>query len=84
MKALSRMPSATIHGGLLSGFFVGSRHSSLVDISHLLFVDDNLPFCGAKPYVCFNFILIRKGWENFSSYSRFEVGDGFRINFWHN
>lgn len=26
---------------------------------------------------------IKKGWENFSSFTRFQVGDGFGINFWH-
>jgi hypothetical protein len=26
---------------------------------------------------------IRKGWETFSSFARFEVGDGVRIRFWH-
>lgn len=27
---------------------------------------------------------IRKGWETFSSFARFEVGDGVRTKFWHN
>jgi hypothetical protein len=27
--------------------------------------------------------FIRKGWENFSKFLRFEVGDGSRIRFWH-
>jgi hypothetical protein len=49
MEALSRMLSATVNGGLLSGFSVGSRHSGVVDISHLFFADDTLVFCGAKP-----------------------------------
>jgi hypothetical protein len=26
---------------------------------------------------------IRKGWETFSGFSRFEVGDGARTKFWH-
>jgi hypothetical protein len=48
MEALSRMFFATFNGGLLSGFSVGSRHSGVVDISHLLFADDTLVFCAAK------------------------------------
>jgi hypothetical protein len=26
---------------------------------------------------------VRNGWETFSGYTRFEVGDGTRISFWH-
>jgi hypothetical protein len=26
---------------------------------------------------------IRRGWVEFSSHTRFEVGDGFKIRFWH-
>jgi hypothetical protein len=44
MEALSRMLSATVNGGLLSGFYVGSRHSGMIDISHMLFADDTLFF----------------------------------------
>jgi hypothetical protein len=46
MEALSRMLSAIVNGGLLLGFSVGSRHSCVVDISHLLFADDTLFFVG--------------------------------------
>jgi hypothetical protein len=49
MEALSRMLSATVNGGILSGFFVGSRHSGVVNMSHMLFVDDTLFFYGPKP-----------------------------------
>jgi hypothetical protein len=34
---------------LLSGFSVGTRNVGGIDISHLLFVDDTLIFCGANP-----------------------------------
>jgi len=27
---------------------------------------------------------VRKGWETFSGYTKFEVRDGTRISFWHN
>jgi hypothetical protein len=54
IKALSRMRSATINRGRLSGFSVGFRHSSVFDISHLLFADETLVFCGAKSeHLCF-------------------------------
>jgi hypothetical protein len=26
---------------------------------------------------------IRRGWEKFSNLTKFEVGDGFKISFWH-
>jgi hypothetical protein len=47
MGALSRMISASIDSGFLSGFFVGCRLPELVNISHL-FADDTLVFCGAN------------------------------------
>jgi hypothetical protein len=46
MEALSRMISTTVDRGFLTGFFVGSVE---INISHLLFADDNLVCCGAKP-----------------------------------
>jgi hypothetical protein len=45
MEVLERMISAAVSEGSLFGFFVGTR----TDISHLLFVDDILLFCGANP-----------------------------------
>jgi hypothetical protein len=49
MEALSKMLSIAVDRGLLSGFSVGSRPSEAVLISHLLFADDTLVFCGAIP-----------------------------------
>jgi hypothetical protein len=49
MEALSKMLSATVDRGLLSGFSVGTRLSEVVNISHMLFADDTLVFCGANP-----------------------------------
>jgi hypothetical protein len=48
MKALTKMFSATVDGCFLSGFYVGSRHSSVINISYL-FADDTLIFCGVNP-----------------------------------
>jgi hypothetical protein len=47
--SLDEMVAPPIDRGLLSGFFVGSRPSEAVHISHLLFADDTLVFCGANP-----------------------------------
>lgn len=49
METLSRMLSASINGGFFSSFSMGSRHSGVVDIPHLLFANDILVFCGPKP-----------------------------------
>jgi hypothetical protein len=49
MEALSKMISALVDGGLLSGFMVGSRSGGAINISHLLFADDTLIFCEANP-----------------------------------
>jgi hypothetical protein len=48
MEALSKMLTVTVDKSLLSGFSVGSRNSVAVHISHLLFADDTLVFCGAN------------------------------------
>jgi hypothetical protein len=48
MEAFSRMVKATIDHNLISSFVVGARGSEQVHISHLLFADDTLVFCGAS------------------------------------
>jgi hypothetical protein len=65
------MVSAIVNKGFLSGFFAGSRHSGVVNISHLLFVDDSLVFCGAIPDHLRNLRAL------FLSY---EVVSGLKIN----
>jgi hypothetical protein len=48
MEALSRMLTATMNHGLLTGFQVGFRNHEVLAMSHLLFADDTLIFCGAN------------------------------------
>jgi hypothetical protein len=42
MGLLSRMMSAIVDMGFLSGFSVGSKNIAELIVSHLLFVDDTL------------------------------------------
>jgi hypothetical protein len=44
METLRKMISATVDGGFLSGFSVGSRNSYMLHISHLRLADDTLCF----------------------------------------
>uniref|UniRef100_A0A2N9IAI6 Reverse transcriptase domain-containing protein n=1 Tax=Fagus sylvatica TaxID=28930 RepID=A0A2N9IAI6_FAGSY len=47
MEALSRMLSRAVSGGYISGFSVGNSTGVELSISHSLFADDTLIFCGA-------------------------------------
>jgi hypothetical protein len=47
MEAFSKMLGAFTSRGLISGFSVGSNEQDRVSVSHLLFADDTLVFCGA-------------------------------------
>jgi hypothetical protein len=49
MEALSKLFSVTVQRGFLSGFSVGFGSSGVINISHLLFANDTLVFCGANP-----------------------------------
>jgi hypothetical protein len=48
MEALSKLFSITVQRGFLSGFSMGSGSNGVINISHLLFADDTLVFCGAN------------------------------------
>jgi hypothetical protein len=48
MEALSKMMAVTESRGLMEGFSVGSRNNAGMVVSHLLFTDDTLIFCGAN------------------------------------
>jgi hypothetical protein len=47
MEALSRMLERAMAGGYISGFSVGDSTGAELSISHSLFADDTLIFCGA-------------------------------------
>jgi hypothetical protein len=67
VEALCRMIFAAVSRVLLSGFSVGT----MIDISHLLFVDDTLIFSGVDPDH-----LHHLRWLFFY----FEVVSGFKVN----
>ena len=49
MEELSGMLDRAVEGGFLSGFSVGNNGCNVVSISHLLYAEDTLIFCGAEP-----------------------------------
>jgi hypothetical protein len=49
MEALSHLLARAGTGHFIKGFSVGCPEEESLDISHLLFVDDTLIFCGADP-----------------------------------
>jgi len=71
MEAFSKLLSITILRGFLSGFSVGSDSNGVVNISHLLFADDTLVFCGANSdYLLYLHMLLLS----------FEAVSGLKIN----
>jgi hypothetical protein len=58
MEALSKLFTIAVHRGFLSGFSVVSGSNEVLNISHLLFADDTLVFCGANlDHLCFLLVL---------------------------
>jgi hypothetical protein len=54
IKALSKMISTTVNGGLLSGFSVESRNLGALNISYILFANNNLIFYKANSdHLCY-------------------------------
>ena len=47
MEAIGRMLDKAVHDGHMSNFGVGCEKGRLLAVSHFLFVDDTLIFCGA-------------------------------------
>lgn len=47
-EALSKMISALVQHGLLKDFLVGNSSRGTLMVSHMLFADDSLLFCGAN------------------------------------
>ena len=54
MEALSRLIQRGVRGGLLDGFEVGDDCRRRISVSHLLYADDTLIFCGAEERQLYN------------------------------
>ncbi|KAF5466388.1 hypothetical protein F2P56_016314 [Juglans regia] len=48
MEALSRMISALVNNDFMAGFSIGDPNMGIINISHLLSIDDTLIFCEAN------------------------------------
>jgi hypothetical protein len=59
MEAFSRMLGAFTSRGLITGFSVGSSEQAWVNVSHLLFADDTLIFCGVNASGPYLYVLKR-------------------------
>jgi hypothetical protein len=71
MEALRKLFSIAVHRGFLSGFSMGSDSNGVVNIFHLLFVDNTLAFCRASlNHLCFLQVL----------FVLFEAVSGLKIN----
>jgi hypothetical protein len=49
MEVLIHMMTVVVIGGFINGFSMGARSDDLVYVSHQIFVDDSLIFCGTIP-----------------------------------
>ncbi len=71
MKALSRLLDRAVKEGLFSGFSVGTLAENSLMVSHLLFVDDTLIFCGTDSEQISNLRYV---------FTWFEAVSGLKIN----
>jgi hypothetical protein len=71
MEALSRLLDRAVREGLFSGFSVGTSAGNSLMISHLLFADDTLIFCGADSDQVTNLRYV---------FTWFEAVSGLKIN----
>jgi exonuclease III len=71
MEALSRMLERAVTGGYISGFSVGNSTGVELSISHSLFADDTLIFCGADS---------EQAWHLRGVFIWFQAISGLKIN----
>jgi hypothetical protein len=71
MEALSRMLERAVAGGYISGFSVGDSNGTELSISHSLFADDTLIFCGADS---------EQAWHLRGVFIWFQAISGLKIN----
>jgi hypothetical protein len=71
MEALSRMLERAVAGGYISGFSVGDSTGAELSISHSLFADDTLIFCGAES---------EQAWHLRGVFIWFQAISGLKIN----
>jgi hypothetical protein len=71
MEALSRMLERAVAGGFISGFAVGNSTWAELSISHSLFADDTLIFCGADT---------EQAWHLRGVFIWFQAISGLKIN----
>ena len=72
MEALSRLLDQAVREGLFLGFSVGTMAANPLMVSHLLFADDTLIFCGADLEQISNLRYV---------FTWFEAVSGLKINF---
>ena len=71
MELLSRLSSRAGNGNFIMGFSVGSPTEALLTISHLLFADDTLIFCGSDPHQLWHLKIV---------FIWFQAVSGLKIN----
>ncbi|XP_028065894.1 uncharacterized protein LOC114268862 [Camellia sinensis] len=86
IEALSKLLVGAMHEGLLEGFAVGSLSRTPIGISHLLYADDVLIFCGVEVeqvgylrYLLLYFEVVLGLWVNFRKSELIPVGEVDRL-----